>query len=145
MYKCICHCMVEKHHHLRKNALPCAWFYRWKLWFQYKWRIILWNTNGKLVGDGKNEVWKTGKILQRFYNMYMHIFKQDSFVIIEIFHFFSANTGYSSTSASTLTTLSNNTSHLTVPQSSISPSLSPTSTVVSSTEIENIIANKKKL
>lgn len=39
------------------------------------------------------------------------------------------NTGYSSTSASTLTTLSNNTSHLTVPQSSISPSLSPTSTV----------------
>lgn len=67
-----------------------------------------------------------------------------SFVMIEIFHFFSANTGYSSTSASTLTTLSNNTSHLTVPQSSISPSLSPTSTVVSSTEIENIIANKKK-
>lgn len=53
-----------------------------------KWRIILWNTNGKLVGDGKNDVWKTGKILQRFYNMYMHIFKQDSFVIIEIFHFF---------------------------------------------------------
>ncbi|XP_048739243.1 forkhead box protein J3-like isoform X2 [Ostrea edulis] len=37
------------------------------------------------------------------------------------------NTGYSSTSTSTLTTLSNNTSHLTVPQSSISPCLSPTS------------------
>lgn len=71
-----------------KECTAMCRFYRWKLWFQYKWRIILWNTNGKLVGDGKNDVWKTGKILQRFYNMYMHIFKQDSFVIIEIFHFF---------------------------------------------------------
>lgn len=63
---------------------------------------------------------------------------------LDIFLFFSANTGYSSTSASTLTTLSNNTSHLTVPQSSISPALSPTSTVVSYTKHGKYYCKLKK-